>query len=74
MKTIGIAKFKEQCLSLPDKLDSEGLIVTKHGRPIAVVRPHIETDAALIGSLRGKIEVCGDIYSTGVDWKTDAQS
>ena len=32
MKTIGAAKFKEQCLALLDRLDAEGLSVTKHGK------------------------------------------
>ena len=39
MKSIGAAKFKEQCLSLLDHLDAEGLIVTKHGKPVARVLP-----------------------------------
>ena len=35
MKTIGSAKFKEQCLALLDELDESGLVVTKHGKPVA---------------------------------------
>ena len=35
MKTIEAAKFKEQCLTLLDRLDAEGLIVAKHGKPVA---------------------------------------
>ncbi len=34
MKTIGAAKFKEQCLALLDRLDADGLVVTKHGKPV----------------------------------------
>ncbi len=74
MKTIGIAKFKEQCLSLLDQLEPGGLMITKHGKPIAVVRPYFETSADLIGSLEGKIEVRGDIFSTGLDWNADAKT
>ena len=40
MKRIGAAKFKEQCLALLDQLDADGLIVTKHGRPVARVLPY----------------------------------
>ncbi len=74
MKSIGAAKFKEQCLALLDQLDAEGLIVTKHGKPVARVVPYDQNCADLIGSLRSKIEVRGDILSTGLRWDADAQS
>ena len=74
MKSIGAAKFKEQCLALLDQLDAEGLIVTKHGKPVARVVPYDQNCADLIGSLRSKIEVRGDILSTGRRWDADAQS
>ena len=35
MKTVGAAKFKEQCLALLDRLDPDGLVITKHGKPVA---------------------------------------
>ncbi len=73
MKTIGAAKFKEQCLALLDQLDSEGLVVTKHGKPVARVIPYSENDGDLIGSLRHKIEIRGDIFTTGVRWDADAK-
>ena len=71
-KTIAAAQFKEKCLALLDEVGPEGIIVTKHGRPVAKLVP-IETEvAALIGSLKGKIHIRGDILSTGLKW--DAQS
>lgn len=74
MKTIGAAKFKEQCLALLDRLDVEGLVVTKHGKPVARVIPYDQQCADLIGSMREKIEVRGDILTTGARWDADAQS
>ncbi len=74
MKTIGAAKFKEQCLALLDNLDADGLVITKHGRPVAKIIPYARKSASLIGSLRDKIEVRGDILSTGVQWTADAES
>ncbi len=74
MKTIGAAKFKEQCLALLDRLDAEGLIVTKHGKPVARVVPYNQDCADLIGSLKHKIEIRGDIFTTGLRWDADAQS
>ena len=71
MKTIGAAEFKEQCLALLDQLDAEGLIVTKHGKPVARVIPYSQNQGNLIGSLRHKITVKGDLLSTGVRWDAE---
>ncbi len=68
MKKIEAAKFKEQCLALLDRLDADGLIVTKRGQPVARVVPYVSEDAELIGSLRHKIEVKGDLMTTG-SWR-----
>ena len=68
MKTIEAAKFKEQCLALLDSLDADGLIVTKRGKPVARLVPYEQQCADLIGSLRHKIKIRGDIYTTGFSW------
>jgi prevent-host-death family protein len=72
MKQIGASKFKEQCLSLLEKIDKEGIIITKHGRPIAKVIPIEMQSSQLIGKMKGKIKIKGDIFSTGLKW--NAQS
>ena len=74
MKAIGAAKFKEQCLALLDKLTPDGLVITKHGKPVARVIPYPRSSADLIGSLRDKIEIEGDIFTTGIEWDADAES
>ena len=74
MKTMGAAKFKEQCLALLDQLDAEGLVITKRGKPVARVVAYDREFTDFIGSLRGKIEIRGDIISTGVRWNADAES
>ena len=74
MNTIGALQFKEQCLGLLDNLDDEGLVVTKCGVPVARVIPYHEHDGDLIGSLRHKIEVRGDVLTTGVGWRADDRS
>lgn len=71
---IGAAKFKEQCLALLDKLDAQGLVITKHGRPVARVIPYPDNPGALIGCLKGKISVDGDLFSTGLSWDANDQS
>jgi len=69
MKTIAAAKFKEQCLSILDHLEPEGLVITKHGKPVARILPAGRASADLIGAFRGRIRVKGDIQSTGVSWE-----
>lgn len=70
---IGAAKFKEKCLAILDDLGPEGLIITKHGKPVARVIPYPRTPEALVGSLRNHLRVVGDVMSTDVDWDVDAE-
>ena len=56
MKTIGAAKFKEQCLALMDQLDHEGLVITKRGKPVARLVRYQQNSGHLIGSLKDKIK------------------
>ena len=72
MKTIGSAKFKERCLSLLDEVDSEGIVITKHGKPVARLVPVESGMAKYIGCMKGKIKIKGNIFSTGIKW--DAES
>ena len=68
MRKIGAAKLKERCLALLDDLTPEGVIITKHGKPVARLIPVEQDGADLIGCLRDKIEIRGDLESTGVTW------
>jgi antitoxin (DNA-binding transcriptional repressor) of toxin-antitoxin stability system len=69
VKRVAAAKFKEQCLSMLDHLDAEGLVITKHGKPVAKVVPIARASADLIGAMRGKIRVRGNLLSTGETWR-----
>ena len=72
MMEINASKFKEQCLSLLDHLDPDGIVVTKHGKAVARVIPIGASCAALIGSLKGKVKVKGDVFSTGIGWNAES--
>ena len=69
MKKIGAAEFKTRCLTLLDEVGPEGLIITKHGKPVAKLLPVASEPASLVGSLKGRIRVKGRILSTGVVWR-----
>lgn len=72
MKQMAAAKFKEQCLALLDQVDDEGIVITKRGKPVAKLIPIRGESASLIGSLKTKIHIKGDLLSTDIEW--DAQS
>ena len=71
MKQISAATFKEQCLSLLDRVDVEGLVITKRGKPVAKLIPIAAASASLIGSLKGKLEIRGDLLSAGPRWHAE---
>lgn len=72
MKQIGAAEFKAHCLAILDEVDEDGIVITKRGRPVAKLIPIRAGSAELIGALKGKLTITGDILSTGAAW--DAQS
>ena len=71
-KQVGAAKFKESCLEQFNQLPPEGIIVAKHGRPVARVLPYDTSSATLIGSMAGRIAIRGDLLTTGELWEAAA--
>jgi antitoxin (DNA-binding transcriptional repressor) of toxin-antitoxin stability system len=51
---------------------AEGIVITKHGKPVAKLIPLGTESKGLIGSLAGKLRIRGKILSTGIAW--DAES
>jgi prevent-host-death family protein len=72
MKQISASKFKEQCLALLDRVGEDGIVITKRGKPVAKLIPIRTESAELIGKLKGRVKVKGDVLSTGIQW--NAQS
>jgi len=68
MKQIPAAKFKEQCLSLLDRVGEDGIVITKRGKPVAKLIPMRTESAELIGRLKGRLKIKGDVFSTGFKW------
>ena len=68
------SEFREQYLSLLDKLPAEGVVITRDGKAIARITP-VEPKSCmdLIGSVPGlTFDNDDDLFSTGERW--DAQS
>ena len=41
MKDLNVTEFRRQCLALLEDLPDEGIVITKHGQPLARVLPII---------------------------------
>jgi antitoxin (DNA-binding transcriptional repressor) of toxin-antitoxin stability system len=53
-------------------VDEEGIVITKRGKPVAKLIPIRAESAGLIGALKGKIRIKGDIMSTGIAWRAES--
>ena len=72
-KSLNASEFKARCLKILDNLDPAGITILKRGKPIAKVIPLPDRSTReLIGSMKGKIKIKGNIFTTGVKW--DAES
>ena len=38
-KTMGASEFKEKCLAVLEEVGPEGVVITKHGKPVAKLIP-----------------------------------
>lgn len=71
MEEVPISQFKAKCLALLEQVrkTKKPLRITRHGKPIAeVVPPSPVVDrSAWIGSMKGRMEILGDIISPASD-------
>jgi prevent-host-death family protein len=70
-RTLAAAEFKAKCLAILDDVDADGIIITKHGKPVAKLMPIQPSSIELIGRLKGKLEIKGDVLSTGLNWDVE---
>ena len=72
-RVITATEFKAKCLSLLERLEPGGIVVTKRGRAVARVLPMASgANEHLIGSMKGKIKVKGDLLTTGLTWNAES--
>jgi prevent-host-death family protein len=69
VKTIPAGAFKAQCLAIMDEVQArrEGVLITKHGKPVAKLVPADEEADEIYNFLRGKGEITGDIIAPAID-------
>ena len=72
MRAIEASDFRRECLALLDKLPPEGILITRHGHPLAKLVPVKQSCADLIGTGSVLYDNDDDLLSTGDRW--DAES
>jgi prevent-host-death family protein len=73
---IPAGEFKARCLQVIDEVQRlrMPIIITKRGKPVAKLVPLDEHSESFIGSMKGTMEIIGDIISPiDVKWEADAE-
>lgn len=71
-KSIGAAEFKAKCLNLIEQMsdDGEPVLITKRGRPVAVLSPlppQKTGHQSIIGAMKGSVSSYEDAFSPALD-------
>ena len=73
---ISAGEFKAKCLKLMDEVAStrEPVVITKRGRPVAMMVPVVSKKASpLFGYMAGTVSMRGDIVAPiDVEWETES--
>lgn len=72
MKQIPAGFLKARCLAVMNEIQAkrEPVLVTKRGKPLVKVVPVEDQTNGLLGCMKGKIKIVGDIESSiPVEWK-----
>lgn len=70
-KTMKASEFKAKCLSVLSEVEKggESVVITKHGRPVAELVPHQGARPQLLGLLKDRLFITGDIICPlDVEW------
>ncbi|MEW6197871.1 MAG: type II toxin-antitoxin system Phd/YefM family antitoxin [Planctomycetota bacterium] len=68
---LNASRFKEQCLRLLDEVGPDGILITKHGKPVAKLMPVATDWGRLIGTLKDKVHIRGNVFTTGLAWDAE---
>jgi prevent-host-death family protein len=72
--SVSAAEFKAKCLELMDIIEQTGrsVVVTKRGRPVAVLGPVRVPRGSAFGYMKGSIKILGDIQAPiDLDWDAE---
>ena len=75
-ENIAAGEFKARCLGLLDEVQRQHkeIVITKRGKPVAKLVPVNDRPESFIGSIKGTMEIVGDIISPiGEKWDAAAE-
>jgi prevent-host-death family protein len=75
-ESIGAGEFKAKCLKILDEVQRQRKQVTilKRGKPVAKLIPVTERSASFVGSMKGSMEILGDILApSDVEWEANGE-
>jgi prevent-host-death family protein len=73
---IPAGEFKAKCLKVLDEVQRQRkqFVITKRGKPVAMLVPVNERRESIIGSMKGTMEILGDIVAPiDVKWNADGE-
>jgi prevent-host-death family protein len=71
-RMIKASEFKAKCLAIMDEVErtGEAVVITKNGKPVAELVPHRASRPKLLGLLKDRLFITGDIISPiDVEWE-----
>jgi prevent-host-death family protein len=76
MNIIAAGEFKAKCLKVLDEVQRQRkqVVITKRGKPVAKLVPVDSRSGGFIGSMKGTMEIVGDILAPiDVKWDADGE-
>ena len=76
MNEIAAGEFKAKCLKVLDEVQRQRkqVVITKRGKPVAKLVPMDTPSGSFIGSMKGTMEIVGDIVAPiDVKWDADGE-
>ncbi|MGA2216331.1 MAG: type II toxin-antitoxin system Phd/YefM family antitoxin [Bryobacteraceae bacterium] len=73
---IPAGEFKAKCLKVLDEVQRQRkqVVITKRGKPVAMLVPVPDRRESIIGSMKGTMEILGDIVApVDVKWNADGE-
>jgi prevent-host-death family protein len=71
MKKMSAQAFKSHCLEFIERVHQSGepVLITRRGKPLVRIEPMQVSNGNLLGCLKGKAKIIGDIESPIPDWR-----
>jgi prevent-host-death family protein len=71
IRTMPAGEFKSKCLAVMDEVQTkrQSVVITKRGKPVAKLVPVDSAADNFYDSMKGKVEILGDIVSPAIPYE-----